>query len=94
LSLTDKCSIYLVTIHKFSTKMSLIIAFVFGFISKGVECYSFLHQSGTQMQDVNGNRVILKAVGLGGWAIQEGYMLNPAGSSSVGKVYKCNHSIL
>ena len=36
------------------------------------------------MLDEKNNQVILKGINLGGWANQEGYMLNPAGSSKVG----------
>lgn len=45
--------------------------------------YSFLHANGTKMMDTNNKEIILKALNLGGWALQEGYILNPAGSSDV-----------
>lgn len=35
----------------------------------------FLHQQGQNIVDGNGNPVLLRGVGLGGWMIQEGYML-------------------
>lgn len=35
----------------------------------------FLHQQGQNIVDGNGNTVILRGLGLGGWMIQEGYML-------------------
>lgn len=35
------------------------------------------------MLDTNGNEIILKGLNLGGWGLQEGYILNPAGSSDV-----------
>lgn len=57
----------------------LLLAFV-----AHIEAYGFLHADGTKMRDDKNSEVILKGVGLGGWMVQEGYMLNPAGSSNVG----------
>lgn len=38
----------------------------------------FLHQQGQQIVDGNGNPILLRGLGLGGWMIQEGYMLQTA----------------
>ena len=38
----------------------------------------FLHQSGQNIVDGNGNNVLLRGLGLGGWMVQEGYMLQTA----------------
>ena len=35
----------------------------------------YLHASGKQIVDKDGNEVILRGMGLGGWMLQEGYML-------------------
>jgi endoglucanase len=35
----------------------------------------YLHQSGQSIVDGNGNNVLLRGMGLGGWMVQEGYML-------------------
>ncbi|MFM2228779.1 MAG: hypothetical protein RL607_37 [Bacteroidota bacterium] len=35
----------------------------------------FLHQDGQQIVDGNGNNYVLRGLGLGGWMLQEGYML-------------------
>ncbi|MES2486351.1 MAG: carbohydrate-binding protein, partial [Bacteroidota bacterium] len=35
----------------------------------------FLHQSGQNIVDADGNNVLLRGLGLGGWMVQEGYML-------------------
>jgi len=35
----------------------------------------YLHVNGKQIVDKNGNEVILRGMGLGGWMLQEGYML-------------------
>lgn len=39
----------------------------------------FVHAQGTQLVH-NGNEIILKGVGLGGWMLQEGYMLGTSGA--------------
>jgi endoglucanase len=36
----------------------------------------FLHVHGTQIIDGNGDTVLLRGIGLGGWMLQEGYMLH------------------
>ncbi|NOY37151.1 MAG: carbohydrate-binding protein [Chlorobi bacterium] len=38
----------------------------------------FLHTSGTRIVDGNGTEVILRGMGLGGWMLQEGYMMQSA----------------
>ncbi|HPB06334.1 MAG TPA: hypothetical protein PKX60_08850, partial [Prolixibacteraceae bacterium] len=38
----------------------------------------FLKASGKKIVDANGNEVILRGMGLGGWMLQEGYMLETA----------------
>ncbi|MFP9098725.1 carbohydrate-binding protein [Flavobacterium sp. RHBU_24] len=38
----------------------------------------FLHQQGQQIVDGNGNPILLRGLGLGGWMVQEGYMLQTA----------------
>lgn len=44
----------------------------------------FLHTDGTRIVDVDNRNVVFHGLNLGGWSLQEGYMLNPAGSSNVG----------
>lgn len=39
----------------------------------------FLHRNGTQIVDGDGKEVILRGMGLGGWMLQEGYMLETGG---------------
>ena len=36
----------------------------------------YLHRNGKNIQDGNGKNVVLRGLGLGGWMVQEGYMLN------------------
>lgn len=38
----------------------------------------FLHQKGTEIVDGNGKPILLRGLGLGGWMLQEGYMLKTA----------------
>ena len=40
---------------------------------------TFLHTQGQQLVDYNGNKVLLRGMGMGGWMIQEGYMLGTSG---------------
>jgi hypothetical protein len=35
----------------------------------------FLHRDGQKIVDANGNNIILRGLGLGGWMVQEGYMM-------------------
>jgi endoglucanase len=39
----------------------------------------YLHRSGKKIVDANNNEVILRGMGLGGWMLQEGYMLETNG---------------
>lgn len=41
----------------------------------------FLHADGQKIVDGNGHEIILKGMGLGGWMLQEGYMMTTAGSA-------------
>ena len=54
-----------------------LVLIVFAY-STQAQCW--LEASGTQIVNAStGQPVILRAVGLGDWALQEGYMLNPQG---------------
>jgi endoglucanase len=39
----------------------------------------FLHAEGTKIVDGNGREVLLRGIGLGGWMLQEGYMMHTEG---------------
>ena len=43
-------------------------------IGEGAFAQSFLHAEGQNMVDENGNKVLLRGVGLGNWMLPEGYM--------------------
>ncbi|MFL9845107.1 carbohydrate-binding protein [Flavobacterium rhizosphaerae] len=47
--------------------------------SYNVFAQGFLHQDGQNIVDGNGNNVLLRGLGLGGWMVQEGYMLQTDG---------------
>lgn len=42
-------------------------------------CQGFLHASGPRIVNGNGENVLLRGIGLGGWMLQEGYMLKVSG---------------
>lgn len=51
----------------------LIILISFSAFSQG-----YLHRNGQRIEDGNGNNIVLRGLGLGGWMVQEGYMLKTA----------------
>lgn len=55
-------------------KVLLIFAF-----SSVVSAQGFLHRDGKQIVDGSGQEFILRGIGLGGWMVQEGYMLQTSG---------------
>lgn len=48
-------------------------------VSSTVFGQGFLHTDGQKIVDGQGNNVLLRGLGLGGWMVQEGYMLQTAG---------------
>ncbi len=44
--------------------------------------YAFVHTEGHNIKDANGNKVLLRGMGLGGWLVPEGYMLHTPGMGS------------
>lgn len=49
---------------------------------------SRLRADGTRIVNASNQEVILKGVGLGGWLLQEGYMMNPSGGGTQGSFKK------
>ena len=45
------------------------------FISLSLFSQGYLHRNGQKIEDGNGNNIVLRGLGLGGWMVQEGYML-------------------
>ncbi len=62
-------------IIRFSLALLLIIST--GYIQSVQAQLSRLSTSGQKIVNASGQEVILKGVGLGGWLLQEGYMMNP-----------------
>ena len=54
----------------------LILSVVASF---SLNAQSFLHTNGQDIVDGKGNTIILRGLGLGGWMVQEGYMLQTSG---------------
>jgi endoglucanase len=52
-----------------------ILTLLVGLFLQPVLHAQFLHADGKYIADGNGNRMILRGIGLGGWMLQEGYML-------------------
>lgn len=59
-------------------KYSLLIFISLSFSSFG---QGFLHRNGQNIEDGNGKNIVLRGLGLGGWMIQEGYMLKTDASA-------------
>ncbi len=65
-------------------KTHLIVFFIFLSVSSFSQGY--LHRNGQNIDDGNGQNMVLRGLGLGGWMIQEGYMIKTgayAGSQRV-----------
>lgn len=54
--------------------MKLLAIVLFAFFLVTASAQGFLHTSGQDIVDENGNRVFLQGVGLGNWMLPEGYM--------------------
>ena len=48
----------------------------FVFLSFSSFSQGYLHRNGQNIEDGNGQNIVLRGLGLGGWMIQEGYMIN------------------
>ena len=70
-------------------KKNLLLLFIFLSFS----CFSqgYLHRNGQNIEDGNGQNIVLRGLGLGGWMIQEGYMLKTG--SFAGPQYKIKQKI-
>ena len=53
----------------------LIVLCLFLTLCNGANAQNFLHAEGQNIVDGNGKNVLLRGLGLGGWMVQEGYML-------------------
>ena len=55
--------------------MKKIVLIVFISFSIASSEQGFLHRNGQEIVDGNENNIVLRGLGLGGWMVQEGYML-------------------
>lgn len=67
-------------------KKKSLILFVFLSISSFGQRY--LHREGQKVVDGKGENIILRGLGLGGWMVQEGYMLKTGGFAGSQSAYK------
>ena len=69
------------TFHYISYRSKyLFILFCF-ILSQKLSADGFLHTKGTQIVDESGQEIILRGIGLGGWMLQEGYMMQTSSFS-------------
>ena len=61
----------------------LIILIAFSSFGQG-----YLHRNGQKIEDGNGKNIVLRGLGLGGWMIQEGYMLKTAAAAGPQHIIK------
>lgn len=66
--------------HSKIITLFLFLMFFGGFNAKS---QGFLRTQGTQITDEDGNEIIFRGIGLGGWMLQEGYMLGTGGPQHV-----------
>lgn len=60
----------------------LIFLFFFSLLSSNVLfSQNFLKTAGRNIINQNGDTIVLRGIGLGGWMVQEGYMMAPGGFS-------------
>ena len=64
--------------------MTKLTNFLVLFLVLNFSSYSqnFLSTSGSSIVNENGDTIIFRGMGLGGWMVQEGYMMSPGGFSS------------
>lgn len=53
----------------------LLLVFLLLSLSQGLHAQGFLKAEGKKIVDGNGNEVLLRGIGLGGWMLQESYMM-------------------
>ena len=70
--------------------MKHFVLILFLVTSSIVQSQTFLHRDGQNIVDKNGNNVLLRGLGLGGWMVQEGYMLQTGDFAGPQHVIKQN----
>lgn len=70
------------------TPRFLLVFIVFLCSFQNNQAQNFLHADGQNIVDGNGENVILRGMGLGGWMLQEGYMMLSADVANTQHTYK------
>ena len=63
-------------------KKLTFLLFLSVFLPNVLYSQNFLKTSGRNIINQNGDTIVLRGIGLGGWMVQEGYMMAPGGFSS------------
>ncbi|SJZ97888.1 cellulase family glycosylhydrolase [Sediminibacterium ginsengisoli] len=63
----------------FNGRNAFLLFFFFLCLNHSVVAQGFLKANGQQITDGKGNNILLRGIGLGGWMLQEGYMLRVNG---------------
>jgi len=71
-----------------TTKIFFIFIFLFLFISANLFCQGFLKADGKKIINDRGENILLRGMGLGGWMLQEGYMLRITNEGQQHKIRK------
>jgi aryl-phospho-beta-D-glucosidase BglC (GH1 family) len=71
-----------------TTKIFFIFIFLFIFFSANSFCQGFLKADGKKIINDRGENILLRGMGLGGWMLQEGYMLRITNEGQQHKIRK------
>ncbi len=67
---------------RLSRSLALLLIVSAGFLASTATARQFYRAEGTQILDPNGEATVIRGMGLGGWLMPEGYMLDMGGSWS------------
>lgn len=74
--------------RKFTLVFAWLLAIAVAGVQQATAQLSRLTANGSKIVNASGQEVILKGVGLGGWLLQEGYMINPGGGGTQWSIKK------
>jgi hypothetical protein len=57
-------------------KKTVLLSILLALLNHSLSAQGYLHRDNKNIVDGNGNNIILRGIGLGGWMLQEPYMLN------------------
>jgi endoglucanase len=76
------------TLHRLLRKVLVIVLMAIILTPSSYAQLSRLRASGTKVLNASNQEVLLRGVGLGGWLLQEGYMMNPGTGGTQGSFKK------